>query len=127
MGRLGDPMPMATPEQLEAFERGKAVSVRRFSLGEGLGPSFNVTFCSSCHEKPTFGGSAGLYRNFFLAGNKQEGDAFRFGNPVSLFDCGDLETPIAERERNPPEESSDGVFVGVIRQFFTLHRSLGEA
>jgi CxxC motif-containing protein (DUF1111 family) len=66
-GRLGDPMPAATPDQLATFERGRAVAEHRFSRAEGLGPAFNVTFCASCHEKPVVGGSAGLYRNFNLA------------------------------------------------------------
>jgi CxxC motif-containing protein (DUF1111 family) len=68
--RLGEPVPYATPEQLDTFERGKAVGERRFARSEGLGPAFNVTFCVSCHERPVTGGSAGLYRNFFLAGTK---------------------------------------------------------
>lgn len=48
-------------------------------MSEGLGPAFNVTFCGGCHEKPTPGGSAGLYRNFFLAGRLTADGAFLFG------------------------------------------------
>lgn len=68
MGRLGDPVPYATAEQLATYERGRQVALRRFSLEDGLGPSFNLTSCVGCHEKPATGGSAGLYRNFFLTG-----------------------------------------------------------
>jgi CxxC motif-containing protein (DUF1111 family) len=61
-------VPYATPEQRATFERGLAVAERRFSLSEGLGPAYNVTFCGACHERPVVGGGAGLYRNFFLGG-----------------------------------------------------------
>lgn len=67
-GPLGTAVPFASAEQLASFERGREVALRRFTLAEGLGPAFNVTFCGSCHERPVFGGSAGLYRNFFIGG-----------------------------------------------------------
>lgn len=75
-GRQGDPGPWATPEQLEAFERGKQVALRRFDLADGLGPAYNVTFCGGCHERPTTGGSAGLYRSFFLSGVRLDDGSF---------------------------------------------------
>jgi len=78
MGRMGDPLPSATADQKAAFARGKQVFQRRFSLADGLGPAFNVTFCGACHEKPVPGGSAGLYRNFFLAGRRTADGAFIF-------------------------------------------------
>jgi CxxC motif-containing protein (DUF1111 family) len=65
---LGEPLPIATAQQLAEFEAGREVAQRRFGLTDGLGPAFNVTFCSACHERPVTGGSAGLYRNFFIAG-----------------------------------------------------------
>ena len=43
-GELGAPLPSATPEQLAAFERGRAVALHRFTPEEGLGPEFNLTF-----------------------------------------------------------------------------------
>jgi CxxC motif-containing protein (DUF1111 family) len=73
---LGAPMPSATPEQLAIFERGLAVSQRRFTQQEGLGPHFNVTFCGGCHEKPGPGGAAGRYRNFLLIGQSLPDDSF---------------------------------------------------
>ena len=83
---LGEVGPWATKEQRAAFERGKVAAEHRFSLAEGLGPAFNVTFCASCHEKPHTGGSAGLYRNFFLSGRRPDG-AFvpgtSAGNPAA--------------------------------------------
>lgn len=65
---LGEPVPYATPAERATFERGEQMSLRRFTLDDGLGPTFNVTFCAACHERPVPGGSAGLYRNFFLGG-----------------------------------------------------------
>lgn len=67
---LGEPIPSATREQVEIFDEGRAVALKRFGLSQGLGPTFNVTFCAACHERPVDGGSAGLYRNFFLAGTE---------------------------------------------------------
>lgn len=75
-GKLGDPMPSLTDEQLATFDRGKAVLTRRFNLADGLGPAFNVTSCGSCHERPDGGGSAALYRNFFIAGRLKEDGTF---------------------------------------------------
>lgn len=63
---LGEPLPSATADQLVVFERGKTVVKKHFTRAEGQGPGFNVDACASCHEKPVVGGSAGLYRNFFL-------------------------------------------------------------
>jgi len=67
-GPLGTAVPYASAEQRATFERGREVALRRFDLGGGLGPAYNVTFCASCHERPVIGGAAGLYRNFFLGG-----------------------------------------------------------
>ncbi|MEZ4234999.1 MAG: di-heme oxidoredictase family protein [Myxococcota bacterium] len=76
---LGQPRPDATAEQLTTFARGQIVATHRFDRAEGLGPAFNVTFCAACHEKPTTGGAAGLYRNFLLGGRRTVDGAFFFG------------------------------------------------
>ncbi|RMF76423.1 MAG: hypothetical protein D6744_12335 [Planctomycetota bacterium] len=96
MAPLGDPLPSASADQLAAFERGKAIFLKRFDLADGLGPAFNVAFCGACHEKPVPGGSAGLYRNFTLAGRTTSDGAFLFaesaGNDsgvVRMFDYDD--------------------------------------
>ena len=73
---LGDVVPFADEEQVEVFERGKNVAMRTFALSDGLGPGFNLTACSNCHERPTVGGAAGLYRNFYLTGKITEDGAF---------------------------------------------------
>ena len=71
--RLGEPLPTATPEQLETFEAGREVAQRRFLPADGLGPTVNVSFCGSCHEKPVLGGGAPRYRDFYLVGQQLEG------------------------------------------------------
>jgi len=63
----GGPVAGLTADELAAFERGKDVFVRRFKPSEGLGPLYNATSCESCHSTPAIGGSAPLYRNFYLA------------------------------------------------------------
>lgn len=64
---LGDPIDGLTPDELAAFHRGKIVFERRFKPSEGLGPFYNATSCASCHSTPITGGSAQLYRNFYIA------------------------------------------------------------
>lgn len=70
---LGEPRLGLTTDELAAFDRGKAVFERRFTQSTGLGPFYNATSCVSCHSTPVTGGSAQLYRNFFLV---------RFGDPT---------------------------------------------
>ncbi len=62
---LGEPLPTATGEQLAAFERGRALALRRFVASEGLGPEMSATACGACHERPVPGGSASRYRGVF--------------------------------------------------------------
>ncbi len=63
---LGDVAPYADASQLATFDRGREVALRRFTIEEGLGPTFNVSSCSGCHERPAAGGSAARYRDFLL-------------------------------------------------------------
>ena len=95
-GPLGVVGPWATEAQRETFERGLAVSERRFSLADGLGPAFNVTFCGACHEKPTPGGSAGRYRDFHIGGTTLSDGSFvaavssgAAGGVIRLFEYGE--------------------------------------
>ena len=64
---LGDPLPGLTDTERSAFERGKALFTKKFKPSEGLGPLYNATACASCHSSPEVGGSARLYRNFYIA------------------------------------------------------------
>ena len=75
-GRLGDPLPDLSAERLGQFERGREMALTQFLPSDGLGPAFNVSSCAGCHERPTVGGSAGLYRNFTLAGTTLDGEGF---------------------------------------------------
>lgn len=93
MAKLGEPIPTASPEQLATFARGLELAKHRFTRAEGLGPAFNITFCAGCHEKPTFGGSAGLYRNFFLAAKRLPDGAYlpatsagKSGGVIRMYD-----------------------------------------
>lgn len=72
----GQIVPYATAEQRATFERGERVAMHQFTPSEGLGPKFNVTFCAGCHEKPVFGGGAGHYRDFYLAGQALDDGTF---------------------------------------------------
>jgi len=93
---LGEPVPYASAAQLETFARGKEVALRRFARADGLGPAFNVTFCASCHERPVLGGSAGSYRNFFIAARRTADGAYQpamsagpAGGVIRLYQYGD--------------------------------------
>jgi len=71
--QLGDANPGIPAPMLASFQRGKTLFEKRFTRSEGLGPDFNVSSCASCHEVPVTGGSAPLYRNFFLVGRIENG------------------------------------------------------
>jgi CxxC motif-containing protein (DUF1111 family) len=136
-GELGDPLPSATAEQLAAFERGRAIALRRFTPADGLGPEMNVTFCGGCHEKPAFGGGASHYRDFLLVGDELDTDvviprgkngvqphfSLELGrapsdpltnvsatrNPIPFFGAGLLsEIPADEIDRLADPEDADG-------------------
>jgi CxxC motif-containing protein (DUF1111 family) len=85
---LGDPISGLTQAELDAFNRGRVIFEKRFKPSEGLGPFYNATSCASCHSTPVTGGSAKLYRNFYLA---------RAGNPLTLggqFDLPELPSAV---------------------------------
>lgn len=86
LGNLGDVMPDATPEQQATFLRGKQVALHRFTKAEGLGPTFNVTFCAACHERPTVGGSSARYRDFLLVGQTLADQSFAFLGKSGVLD-----------------------------------------
>lgn len=121
-GPMGAALPTATPEQLASFERGRAIMERRFTVSDGLGPAFNVTFCGACHERPTFGGSAGLYRNFFIAGTSLSDGSFVFspsagngGGVVRMYYHGEGETarPAGAPQTNTVAQRNPVPFFGV--------------
>jgi len=58
--RMGQPVAGLTPEQLVRFELGKEAFNKGFTIGEGLGPTFNQTGCGQCHNDPDAGGSGNI-------------------------------------------------------------------
>lgn len=75
---VGGPIDGLTPAELAAFERGKVIFEKEFKPSEGMGPFYNATSCRSCHSSPVSGGSAALYRNFYLARIGPGGVQFNF-------------------------------------------------
>ena len=67
---MGAVRPSATAEQRATFDRGLAVARRRFTPAMGLGPTFNVSSCTDCHERPITGGGGARYRDFLLVGQR---------------------------------------------------------
>ena len=53
----GDPLPGLNRSERARFARGQQVFKREFTPETGLGPLFNSTSCSECHEEPATGGS----------------------------------------------------------------------
>lgn len=53
----GAPLPNLTEVEMGRFLLGKAVFTRLTSVEEGLGPTYNQTRCSGCHDIPVPGGS----------------------------------------------------------------------
>ena len=54
--RFGDPLPGLTRDQLARFQAGKAVFDHDFDVPGGLGPVFNDTSCTNCHNQGGDGG-----------------------------------------------------------------------
>ena len=59
-GRLGDPLPDLTQDQLAAFTDGLGEFENVETVESGLGPIFNNTSCANCHTSPTIGGASTL-------------------------------------------------------------------
>ncbi|MFB6374679.1 MAG: di-heme oxidoredictase family protein [Bradymonadaceae bacterium] len=102
-GEIGEPMPAASERERTLFEKGERVARRRFSPQTGLGPTFNVSFCASCHEQPTAGGSSPRYRNFFLMAKKLEDGTINFLGKQGVHRQFDTRPP----HRRPTPEEAD--------------------
>ena len=59
-GRLGDPLPDLTQEQMAAFVDGLGEFENVETPEGGLGPIFNNTSCANCHTTPAIGGASTL-------------------------------------------------------------------
>ena len=69
---VGSSITIGGPDTMDAFdrarfERGRAQFSKQFKPSEGLGPLYNAVSCEGCHSTPSIGGSAPLYRNFYVA------------------------------------------------------------
>jgi CxxC motif-containing protein (DUF1111 family) len=56
--RFGDPLPGLTDDELDRFQVGKAVFYHAFDVPGGLGPVFNDTACTNCHNQGGDGGGS---------------------------------------------------------------------
>ena len=56
--QFGDPLPGLTPDLLARFQAGKALFDREFDPADGLGPVFNDTSCTNCHNQGGDGGGS---------------------------------------------------------------------
>jgi CxxC motif-containing protein (DUF1111 family) len=63
--RFGDPLPGLTPDQRDRFQAGKAVFDRNFDALAGLGPVFNDTSCTNCHNQGGDGGGSDILETRF--------------------------------------------------------------
>lgn len=67
----GDPLPGLTAAELEAARRGRAAFEEQKEISTGLGPLFNETSCSRCHNRGGVGGSG--FQSVVLAGRLEAG------------------------------------------------------
>ena len=63
--RFGDPLPGLTRDQLARFQAGKAVFDHDFDVPGGLGPVFNDTSCTNCHNQGGDGGGSDVLETRF--------------------------------------------------------------
>jgi CxxC motif-containing protein (DUF1111 family) len=56
--QFGDPLQGLTPDLLARFEAGKAIFDKDFDVPGGLGPVFNDTSCTNCHNQGGDGGGS---------------------------------------------------------------------
>jgi CxxC motif-containing protein (DUF1111 family) len=58
---FGAPLPGLTPEQLAAFNTGRAAFRERETVASGLGPIFNDVSCVACHNGQAAGGASRIF------------------------------------------------------------------
>lgn len=71
IAQLTQPRPGLSPEQLAAFEAGKALFLQKPPT---LGPLYNDETCANCHFVPTLGGSGDSAHAVYIAPDPASGD-----------------------------------------------------
>lgn len=106
---LGDPLLGLTDDQVQRFERGKAVFVRVFTPEDGLGPLFNSDACGECHEDPVAGGTGDeieVHASKYVPGEDCD-PLFQEGGPVIQQHATPLlEAQGIDKEQIPPSATS---------------------
>ena len=96
-----DPMPLLglTPSQLAFFNAGLAEFREAETVGDGLGPRFNLDSCAGCHNQPATGGSS--------PGTNPQASMVNRYNALPSFITAD--GPVREvRYKRNPDGSPDG-------------------
>ncbi len=99
---MGAVRPGANATQRATFDRGLLVARRRFTPQQGLGPTFNVSSCGDCHERPTTGGGGARYRDFLLVGQRLPDGSY---TPTGVNGVQDQYNLTAGREASPAQSN----------------------
>ena len=108
----GDPLPGLKRSERVRFERGREVFEREFKAETGLGPLFNSTSCSECHEEPAsggFGDEIEVHATAFLAhstGEKPPNGAGKQDSCDLLLDQGG---PVVQQQVTPALREAFGI------------------
>lgn len=68
--KMGQPLAGLTPAQLQRFDAGRVAFTHVFTNAEGLGPIFNQSSCSSCHNNPVGGPGSQFVTRFGFTDGK---------------------------------------------------------
>jgi CxxC motif-containing protein (DUF1111 family) len=63
--QFGDPLPGLAPDLLARFTVGKVAFDRQFTPADGLGPVFNNTSCTNCHNQGGDGGGSDMLETHY--------------------------------------------------------------
>ncbi len=97
---VGNPLEGVTAAEFERFRLGLEDFTEVETAGDGLGPAFNATGCSACHNIPAIGGSSTITE--VRAGYRDEEGRFQELAGGTLFHLFSL-PPHACQPRIPPE------------------------
>jgi CxxC motif-containing protein (DUF1111 family) len=108
---ISDPLPNATPTQLQLFRLGKAEFAEAEGVADGLGPTMNLDSCGGCHAQPALGGTSPA-QNPQIALAKF---ARRGASPLPAFVSSAGPVRVARFVKNP-----DGTPDGTVHAVFTI-------